>query len=298
MSAPPNRPLVGVSWMILSGLMFVATTATVKHVGDRLPAPQMSFLRYATGLIFVVPGALALLRDPPKGQLLKLYGLRGVAHAFGVMFWFYAMAQITMAEVTAMNYMTPIYVTIGAALFFGERLALRRIAAIAAAFVGALIILRPGFRELSTGHLSMIFAALMLGSSYLLAKRLTSEAGPATIVAAMSIIVPIVLAPLALAVWVPPTWAEVGWLFLVAIFATSGHYAMTMSFANAPLTVSQPVTFLQLLWAVIIGVVVFMEPLDPWVVLGGLVIFGSVCFITWREHVLRTMAKTPPATTD
>ena len=234
MSARPNRPLVGVSWMIVSGLMFVATTATVKYVGDRLPAAQMSFLRYLTGLVFVLPGVLTLLRDPPLRPMLTLYGVRGVAHAFGVMFWFYAMTQITIAEVTAMNYMTPIYVTLGAALFFGERLALRRIAAIAAAFVGALIILRPGFRELSTGHLSMIFAALMLGASYLIAKRLTDEASPATIVAAMSIAVTSVLAPMAIAVWVPPTWAEVGWLFLVAVFATSGHYAMTMSFANAP----------------------------------------------------------------
>lgn len=298
MSASPNRPLVGILWMVASGLMFVATTATVKHIGDRLPAPQMSFLRYLMGLVFVLPGLLTLIRKPPSGQMLKLYSARGVAHAMGVMCWFYAMTQITITEVTAMNYMTPIYVTIGAALFFGERLAVRRIAAITFAFIGALIILRPGFRELSPGHLSMIVAALMLGASYLIAKRLTDDASPGAIVAAMSITVTIVLFPLALAVWVPPTWTEIGWLFLVAVFATSGHYAMTLSFAAAPLTVSQPATFLQLLWATILGAVVFSEPLDPWVILGGLVIFVSVCFITWREHVLRIQAKTPPATTD
>lgn len=84
-------------------------------------------------------------------------------HAVAVMLWFFAMTQIPLAEVTAMNYMTPVYVTLGAALFLGEKLAFRRIAAILVALIGVLIILRPGFREVSSGHLAMLGTALTLG---------------------------------------------------------------------------------------------------------------------------------------
>ena len=66
----------------------------------------------------------------------KLFSLRGAAHSIGVIAWFYAMTKITIAEVTAMNYLVPVYVTLGAALFLGETLAMRRLAAIMAAFIG------------------------------------------------------------------------------------------------------------------------------------------------------------------
>jgi drug/metabolite transporter (DMT)-like permease len=103
----------------------------------------------------------------------------------------------------------------------------------------------------------------------------------------LSITVTIGLAPMAYVVWVTPTLAQVGWMFLLACFATAGHYTMTLAFAAAPVTVTQPVTFLQLVWAVTLGAVVFGEAADFWVIMGGLVILGSVLFITWREHVLK-----------
>ena len=83
---------------------------------------------------------------------------------------------------------------------------------------------------------------------------------------------------------------QLGWLFLVAVFATIGHLTMTLAFRAAPMTVTQPVTFLQLVWASTLGALVFAEPIDRYVVLGGLVIFASVSFITWREAVLKRRA--------
>ena len=74
---------------------------------------------------------------------------------------------------------------------------------------------------------------------------------------------------------------------MVACFATAGHYTMTLAFAAAPLTVTQPVTFLQLVWAVLLGALVFDEGFDGWVILGGTIIMAAVSFITWREAVAR-----------
>ena len=140
----------------------------------------------------------------------------------------------------------------------------------------------------------MLLAAVVFAGSYLLAKVLADEARPVMIVTMLSIFVTIGLAPFAFAVWITPTPQELLILAGVAFFATAGHFTMTLAFAAAPVTVTQPVTFLQLVWATILGVVVFAEPVDLWVVLGGAVILGSVTFITWREAMLKRQV-TPPS---
>jgi drug/metabolite transporter (DMT)-like permease len=292
-SAPNARPLAGILWMLATGACFVGVTAVVKHVGEGVPAAQAAFLRYALGLVFLVPMIRPMLSARLSRRALGLFGMRGAVHTLGVLCWFYAMTQIPLAEVTAMNYLNPVYVTLGAAVFLGERLAFRRIAAVGVAMLGALIILRPGFRELSPGHIAMLFTALFFAVSYLTAKHLSGEASAAVVVGMLSVTVTIGLAPFAAAVWVTPTAGQIGWLFVVAALATAGHYTMTLAFAAAPVTVTQPVTFLQLVWAVLLGALVFGEPADGWVILGGAVIMGSVSYIAWREAVAKRRRVTP-----
>lgn len=288
-----SRPVVGILWMLVTGLCFITVTALVKYIGPRIPPAEMAFLRYFLGLVFLVPAIGALREAHMTPRQWKLCAARGLFHAFGVILWFYSMTRIPIADVTAMNYLAPIYVTVGAALFLGERLAFRRIAAVVVALIGALIILRPGFREISSGHIAMLFTAIVFGGSYLTAKVLADEMKPSVVVAMLSIFVTIVLAPFALADWVTPTWRDMGLLFLVACFAVAGHYTMTLAFAAAPVTVTQPVTFTQLIWAVLLGYFAFGESVDIWVVIGGLVILASVTFITWREAMLKRRPTTP-----
>jgi drug/metabolite transporter (DMT)-like permease len=273
--------------MVATGLCFVAVTAIVKFAAQDLPAAQAAFMRYVLGLVFLIPAISVLRKARLDRRKLLLFSARGFVHSLAVILWFFAMTQISIAEVTAMNYMSPIYVTLGAALFLGERLAARRLAAVGFALLGALIILRPGFREVEMGHIAMLGTAILFGVSYLLAKLLSGEVSASVVVAMLSIFVTLGLAPFAFAVWTPPTLVDWGWMFLVASFATAGHYAMTYAFAAAPVTVTQPVTFLQLVWAVLLGWLVFGENPDVWVVLGGLFIIASVTFITWREAVLK-----------
>lgn len=282
-------------WMFAAGLSFVVMTALVKSLGTSMNSIQAAFLRYVLGLVFLLPAMRSIMATHLTPRLLTLFGLRGVVHAVAVMLWFFAMTQIPLAEVTAMNYMTPVYVTLGAALFLGEKLAFRRIAAILVALVGVLIILRPGFREVSSGHLAMLGTALTLGGSYLLAKILVRDVPPAVVVAHLSIWVTIALIPFAIAVWTQPSLRDLGVLFLVASFATAGHYFMTLALQAAPVAVTQPVTFLQLIWATILGAAVFHESVDVWVVAGGTLILAAVSFISWREFVLNRKDLTPPS---
>ncbi|MEN8660832.1 DMT family transporter [Marivita sp.] len=295
-TAAPNsngNPVKGIFWMVMTGVCFVAVTALVKTLGGRIPAAESAFLRYVIGLVFLIPvwRELTAIKLTPRQK--KLFGLRGIVHSLGVILWFYAMTRIPIAEVTAMNYLNPVYVSILAVFLLGERMAMRRVLAVISALIGSLIILRPGFRELDPGHIAMLGTALLFAGSYLIAKIVSGELPASMVVALLSITVTIGLAPFAIAVWVTPSLADLGVLAAIACFATAGHYTMTLAFAAAPVTVTQPVTFLQLVWSVLLGALFFGEPADPWVILGGGIIMASVIFITWREAVLRKSHRTP-----
>lgn len=291
--SPANRPLSGVLWMLASGLCFVGVTAVVRHLGTDLPAAQSAFLRFGWALVFLSPALVGILRRGLPSGAWPLVWARGGVHLCAVILWFYAMARLPLAEVTAIGYLNPVLVTLGAALFFGERLALRRLLAIGVAILGALVVLRPGLREIAPGHVAQIGAAICFAGSYLLVKRLGRLLAPTVIVALMSLTVALGLLPLALLVWVPVSGAQLAWLGLVAGFATLGHYCMTRALLAAPLAVTQPVTFLQLVWASLVGLLLFGEALDPYVLLGGAIIMMAISYITWREARLNRPQPTP-----
>ncbi len=286
-TAQDARPGWGIFWMLVTGLCFVSVTATVKMVSDDVPSTQSGFLRYALGLVFILPMIPAVRRAKLDRSLIGLFLVRGAAHALAVSLWFFAMARIPIADVTALNYLNPVYVILLAVVFLGERLGPLRIAAVAIAFIGTFVIIRPGFREIEVGHLVMLGTAVAMAVSYFLAKLASQRVSAEVVVFYLSLIVPILLAPVAWFVWVPIAWVDLGWLLVCAFFATIGHYTMTLAFRAAPLAVTQPVSFLQLIWATSLGVFVFGEPVDAFVIMGGGMIIASVSFITWREAMLK-----------
>lgn len=288
-----NKSLVAIFWMFITGLLFVGVTGIVKHLGSGLPAAEAAFLRYVMGLVFVIPLIGLIKRANLTKVELSLFVWRGAVHSVGVMLWFYGMTMLPMAEVTAMSYLSPVFVTIGAALFLGERLAALRIMAIVFAIIGVLVILRPGFREVSLGHIAMLINGGLFAASYLIAKVMADRVEPLVVVGMLSIFVTIGLAPWAFLVWVPPTLTQLGWTFVLATFATVGHYTMTLALRAAPIAVTQPVTFLQLIWSILLGILIFNESFDEWVVIGATIIILSISFIMWREGRVRNKKITP-----
>lgn len=137
-----------------------------------------------------------------------------------------------------------------AGLLLGEGFRRGRVLAMALALAGALVVLRPGLREVKPGHLAQIAATVCFAVSCLFAKRLSGLA-PASIV--------------------------------VALLATLGHYTMTRAFQAAPLAVTQPVVFLQILWASLLGAWVFGEAVDGFVILGGAIIVAAISLNGWAE---------------
>ncbi|MCP4997783.1 MAG: DMT family transporter [Hyphomicrobiales bacterium] len=290
-----DSTLAGIGWMIATSFCFVAVTGIVRYIGTDIAAAEAAFVRYAFGVLIFLPMMRPLLRNPPPFRTVRLYALRGVVHSLGVTLWFFAMARIPIAEVTALGYTAPIFVTIGAAFFFRERLHFRRVAAVAIGFLGTLLILRPGFHEISSGQFAQLTAAPLFAASFLLAKRLTDDEDPVMIVIMLSIFCTLFLLPGAILNWTNPTLSEIFWLALTALVATLGHYTMTRAIQAAPLTVTQPVSFLQLIWATALGIIVFNEPMDPYVLIGGGIVVAAITFISHREAVAARRPITPPA---
>ena len=289
-----GRPLEGVLWMLASGLSFVGVNGIVRYLGTDLPAAQSAFLRFAFGVVLLLPVLPSVFKAGiPKGTL-RLFGWRGLAHTAAVLFWFYAMARIPVAHATAIGYLNPVILLIAGAFLLGERMTRRKMVAVGVALAGTLIVLRPGIEAVNSGHLAQIGAAICFAASYLFAKQLSVKVAPTMVVAVMSICVMVGLAPIAAVVWVPVTYVQMGWLALVAALATMGHYLMTRAFQAAPFAVTQPVVFLQLIWATALGVLVFDEPVDGFVLLGGALIIGAICWVSWRDGRDIALANTPP----
>ena len=288
--------VIGVLWMVLTTICFSLTLTIVRYIGTDMPATQAAFIRYLLGAFMLAPFWLPVIsrllysrKNQSKEKLLikrnslLFFMLRGAIHSIAVILWFYATIHIPIAEVTAIGYSIPLYVTIGAALFFGEKIKCHHLIALTLGFLGALIIIRPGFQEISLGQLAQIFASPIFAASYLMAKRLSFNESSIVIVGMLSLFVSIAQIPMVLFIWVIPNLIDVIYLGLVAFLATTGHYAMTQSFRLTPMKISQPVTFLQLIWATIMGVYLFGDIFDFYVILGGAMITLAATVIAYYD---------------
>lgn len=283
-TTPPINIPSGLAWMVVSGMCFVCVSAIVRGLGSDMPAPQASFIRYLFGLILFLPLLYRVRAKIRFNGILGLHAIRGVIHSLAIMLWFFAMARIPITEVTAISYVAPLFTTIGAALFFSEKLHGRRIGALIIGFVGMLIILRPGFQVIEIGSWAQFMAAPLFAASFLFTKKLTQTEDTLIIVMWLSVFCTLGLVPGAIWFWRTPTMEELGWLFLVALLATAGHFTLTQAFRNAPITVLQPVQFLQLVWAALIDVALFHEGIDPYVIAGGAIIVFAASYIAHRER--------------
>ena len=281
-----NQSIIGIMWMVLTTILFVGVTATVRYLEGEVPAPQAAFLRYAIGTLLLTPSLITLIKIKPNKPLMSKFLLRGLVHSFGVTLWFYAMSVMPVAEVTAIGFLTYIFVSIGACIFLKEKLHKHRITAVIISFVGALIILRPGFKVIESGQLGMLMATVVFTASYLIAKIVSKERSSSEIVAMLSVFTTIFLIPSAIYSWEPISLEALLILAFTALIATIGHITMTQAIKAAPMVVTQPILFLQLVWASMVGLFLFDEQFDLYVIIGGTIIMICVCYVSYREHVL------------
>jgi drug/metabolite transporter (DMT)-like permease len=209
---------------------------------------------------------------------------RGGVHTIGLCIWFTAIPHVSIADTTAIGFTGPIFIMLGAVLVFKEPMRWERWLAAAIGFGGVLIVVAP---KLSGGGgmytLVMLASAPVFAASFLMTKALTRYERPEVIVVWQSITVTLFSLPLAMMHWQAPS--PVQWLLflLCGILGSSAHYCLTRSYAAADISATQSVKFLDLVWATIIGWLVFADSPSRSTLIGGIVICASTIWIARRE---------------
>lgn len=274
-------------WMVATGILFTLLNAIMKKLAEGLDPWLVGFLRYALGTLVILGPALRLgLRELwPKAPKLQL--LRGMFHAGGMLLWFAALPSVTIAELTAIGFSGPIFICLGAVLVLNERMTGARWVAVLVGFTGVLLVVHPfdagGFAGVSPGMLMMLLSGPVFAGSFLVAKVLTRHERSDIMVLWQHLLVSLLLLPFAIVNWMMPSPGE--WALLVAcgIFGASGHYCMTRSFRVADISAVQSVKFLELVWAAILGLVMFGTMPGGWTLAGGAVILASTLWLARRE---------------
>ena len=205
--------------MFVSTFFLAAMHATIRHLSEAIHPFEIAFFRSVFALAVVAPwfyrDGLALLHTRHIG----LHCLRAVFNVFAMLSFFYALSITPLSEVTALGFTAPIFTTLLAALILGEIVGARRWAAVIVGFVGALIILRPGFVEVRPGQMLVVFSSLVWACALLVIKTLCRTDSSATIIAYMALLmIPLTFAPAAF-VWRWPDGAQLFWLVLVGFSA-------------------------------------------------------------------------------
>ncbi len=291
LALPPN--LRGILWVALSGVLFALLNVFTLIPAQHLNPYVMAFLRYFFGALFLVPIVfrLGLYRSLHTNRL-GLHISRGAIHTAGMMLWFVALPLTTLAEITALGFTGPIFVTIGAALFLGEDVRLRRWIAVIVGFIGAMIIIRPGFSALHLGVICILLSTPIFSASNLMSKALSSTDSANTIVIWQNIVIVICAAPFAIWFWQNPGWGDIVWFLLAGLAGTLGHICQQRGYQLADITLLQPIGFLSLIYNTVLGYLLFFQQPDVWTFVGAAVIFGSAMYISHREAVRRAQIKT------
>lgn len=267
--------LVGLGWMILSTILFVSVDAVIKQAGKTVHPFEVGFFRNVFGFLFLLP---ALVRSNFAGlatRRIKLHFLRGALGVGATLTFFYALTIVPLVEVISISFFVPVLAVIFAVFLLNEKPTPLRWLCVLGGFVGAMIIIRPGFVDVSIGTLIVLLSAILNAAIFIVVKRLSSTESSLTISAWMCIFVGTMSFPFAVAFWTWPTPME--WVLLAAIgvLATSAQYAVAEAFRNAETNAMMPAEFLKLIWATAFGFFFFDEVSDLFVYLGAVVIIVS-----------------------
>lgn len=294
LALPPN--LRGILWVGLSGILFALLNVFTLIPAQHLNPYVMAFLRYLFGAMFLLPIVFRLgLHRALHTNRLALHVSRGAIHTAGMILWFIALPLTTLAEITALGFTGPIFVTIGAALFLREDVRMRRWMAVFVGFIGTMIIIRPGFSALHLGVLCILISTPIFSASNLISKALARTDSANTIVIWQNIVIVICAFPVALWFWQTPDWSDISWFLAAGLAGTLGHLCQQRGYQLADITLLQPIGFLSLIWNTMLGYFLFFQKPDAWTFVGAAVIFASAMYISHREAVRRAQIKTATA---
>jgi drug/metabolite transporter (DMT)-like permease len=288
---PRSDPVAAVVWVTIAMALFAGLAVFARMAMNTGMHPfVVLFLRNVLAVGMLLPLLAWRGRSLFRSSQIGLYGVRVAISLASMLTWFYAIAVIPIGEVTAISFLAPLFGTLGAILLLGEKVRVRRWAALIIGFAGAMIILRPGGTPIGVGQICAVVSAMMTGVVAVLIKQLTERDDPDKIVFLTNIMLtPLSLLP-ALFVWSWPTTAMLLPLIGMGLCAVVGHVALVRGYARTDASLAQTFEFSRLPFTVAIAYAAFGETIDIWTWVGALVIFASAIYITRREAKLRRQA--------
>jgi drug/metabolite transporter (DMT)-like permease len=278
---PSSKALL---WMAASGFLYCLLNATLRSMSLYMSPYQALTLVYGSTLLVMLP--LVLRTGVAHFRPRNLSGLvvRGGVHWLGMCLWLVAVTHITLAETTAIGFTTPLFIMIGATFLLKEAFRWERGVAILVGFGGVLIVVGPRLTGSSSVFpFVMLSASAVFASSFILSKRLTRVEEPWVIVVWQSLIVTLFSIPLAVTHWLTPTPAVLLTALLSGVLTFVGNYCLTRAFTVGDLSASQPAKFLDLVWASVLGWLIFGDRVEQSTMIGGLMILLSTIWVARRE---------------
>jgi drug/metabolite transporter (DMT)-like permease len=283
----PSGNLRGILLLIMTVAGFACTDASAKWLNQREPALQTVAVRYAGAFLLTAcflnprsrPGILRSKR--PVLQVVRGLGVLG-SSAFG----FSALRTLPMTMVTSIIFVAPLVVALLSGPVLGETLGPRRVVAIIVGFVGVLVITRPGTSGFQPA-MGLAVGAAGCSAIYILLTRLLSRYdAPETTHFYTGLVGTVAAAPLGFLVWQTPTSPSV-WcvMALISVFGATSHWLLILAHKYAPASVLSPFFYAQLLFAAVIGALLFGNVPDRWTLLGGGIVIGSGLYLLYRERV-------------
>jgi drug/metabolite transporter (DMT)-like permease len=279
----------GMVWMVLGGFLFSLLNTIARDLTLHLDVYQSQFLRYLFGLLVILPwvwreGWRAYMPVNMAGQFW-----RGGVHTLGLVLWFTALPKISLADMTAIGFTGPIFIMLGAAWFLGEPMRKDRWIAAIIGFSGVLVVVLPKMSgDGGWYNLVMLASAPVFAASFLITKALTRYEKPGVIVLWQALTVTVLSLPMAIPNWQMPTPMQ--WLAFAAtgVLGTLAHYCLTRAFALADISATQSLRFLDLVWASVLGWLLFGDIPSQSTWLGAFVILWATVWIARREGRRKT----------
>lgn len=280
----------GFVWMAAAGVVYSIVSAMLRSMALDMSPFQILAMVYVGSMLAV----LAMLRARGTGSLMpQRLGpvlTRGLVHWFGMSLWLVALAHLTLAETTAIGFSGPLFISAGgAALLLKEPMRWERVTASLIGFGGVLVVLQPRLaasQEVAYALL-MLFSTAVFSISFLLAKRLTQNEEPRVITVWQSLVVTVCSLPLAALHWSPPSLEVVLVAMACGVLTLIGNYCFARAFSEADISATQPARFLDLVWAAILGGIMFGDRMEASTWMGSGVILSATIWAAHRERVTR-----------
>ncbi len=274
-------------FMILSVSLFTISHGIVRGIGTEIHPFEIAFTTNLFSFAVFLPWLVRTRFRPLKTSHLNSHWVRAVFNVGAICGWYYALTLTPLADAVALSLMGPLVVTLGAVLFLGETARLRRWIAMAIGVTGALLIIQPGFQSFSMGYGFVLLSLVCTAGSRLMTKQLTHSTTPAANGALLALLqIPITIS-LAVFVWQWPDVIQVSLMIMVGVLAGGAYYALTFAYNRAEVGALEPLNFIRLIIASLIGYFIFNENIDIWTWIGGAVIVCSTTYVAHREAANR-----------